>query len=166
MSTENNADEPFNIEEVVANADTALAHGARKVTILQFIRYAIVGVMNTLLTLIVIYICKSYLEINPYVSNAVGYAAGLINSFLWNRTWVFRAKDGKIHKQALKFILGFAICYLIQLLVVWLLNKSAFGLIEIVILGFTFSGYGIATIIGNVAYTLSNFIYNRLVAFR
>lgn len=132
----------------------------------QLVKYGIVGVMNTLLTLIVIYICKSFLNVNPYVSNGIGYGVGLINSFLWNRSWVFRAKDGKIHYQAARFLIGFAICYIIQFFVVWSLNQSSFGEIEVIILGFTLSGYGIATLIGNIAYTLCNFIYNRLIAFR
>lgn len=133
---------------------------------MQFIKYAIVGVMNTLLTLVVIYICKAFLMINPYVSNAIGYLLGLINSFLWNRTWVFAAGEGKIQRQAVKFFVGFAICYAIQFFIVWMLNQSSFGKIELIVLGFTFSGYGIATLIGNVAYTLCNFAFNRLVAFK
>lgn len=132
----------------------------------QFFKYAVVGLMNTLLTLLVIYICKSYLDINPYVSNGIGYVVGLINSFLWNRSWVFRAKDGKIHSQAVKFLIGFAVCYTIQFFVVWCLNRSWFGLLEVDVYGFTLSGYGIATLIGMVVYTMSNFVYNRLVAFK
>lgn len=53
-----------------------------------------------------------------------------------------------------------------QFFTVWLLNQSSFGDIEIDIAVFTLSGYGIATIIGNVVYTVANFIYNRLVTFR
>lgn len=134
--------------------------------LVQLIKYAIVGVSNTLLTLSIIFICKSVLEINPYVSNAIGYVAGLINSFIWNRQWVFKAKDGTISWQAIRFLIGFLLCYGIQLLVVWLLNKSDFGDIELHFFAFTLSGYGIATLIGNVVYTGCNFIYNRLVAFR
>lgn len=135
-------------------------------TMVQLIKYALVGVMNTLLTLTVIFLCKSVLGVNPYVSNALGYFIGLVNSFLWNRAWVFHAADGKIHHQAVRFLIGFAVCYAIQFFVVWCLNQSSFGDIEIVIVGFTLSGYGIATLIGNVVYTMSNFVYNRLVAFK
>lgn len=135
--------------------------------LLQLIRYAIVGTMNTLLTLAVIFICKSIIGINPYVSNAIGYFVGLINSFIWNRWWVFHATDhGRIHHQAARFLLGFFICYGIQLLVVWLLNKSSFGDIMVSVMGITLSGYGIATLIGNVVYTGCNFIYNRVIAFK
>lgn len=134
--------------------------------IVQLSKYALVGAMNTLLTLCVIFLCKSVFGVNPYLSNGIGYFVGLVNSFLWNRSWVFHAGEGKIHHQAVRFLLGFALCYTIQFFVVWLLNQSSFGEIRIDILGFTLSGYGIATLIGNIVYTMSNFLYNRLVAFR
>lgn len=133
--------------------------------IIQLIKYAIVGVMNTLITLGVIFVCKSILGVNPYVSNALGYVAGLLNSFIWNRTWVFRS-HGRITRQAINFFAAFCLCYLLQLLVVWALTKSSFGALEFDIVGFVLSGYGIATLIGNVVYTMCNFIYNRIFTFR
>lgn len=133
--------------------------------LIQLAKYAIVGVMNTLLTLAVIFICKSILGVNPYISNALGYIVGLINSFLWNRTWVFRRRDGKMSRQAILFLIGFAVCYGLQFVTVWSLNQSSFGEIEIQISTFTLSGYGIATLISNVVYTACNFIFNRLFTF-
>ena len=133
--------------------------------LVQLIKYGIVGVMNTLLTLCVIFVCKSLCGINPYVSNVIGYVAGVINSFIWNRRWVFRS-NGALSRQALHFLLGFAICYIVQLTVVWLLNRSAFGDIEVAIGSFTLSGYGLATLIGTIVYTLSNFVYNRVITFK
>ena len=132
---------------------------------IQLLKYGVVGVMNTLITLFLIFLCKSVLGINPYVSNAIGYIAGLVNSFLWNRSWVFHAQ-GKITIQAIHFMVAFCVCYALQFLVVWLLNQSSFGEIEFNILGFVLSGYGIATLIGNVVYTISNFIYNRILTFK
>lgn len=133
--------------------------------IIQLLKYGVVGVMNTLITLGVIFVCKSLLGVNPYVSNALGYVAGLVNSFLWNRTWVFRS-HGRISRQAIHFFVGFCVCYALQFLVVWLLNQSSFGDLEFDIIGFVISGYGIATLIGNVVYTLCNFVYNRIVTFK
>ena len=164
MNTDNNQIDGY--ENNSAQCEESQGNGYFATNIMQFIRYAIVGVMNTLLTLLVIYICKSYFDINPYVSNAIGYGCGLINSFLWNRTWVFKAADGKIHHQAVKFLCGFAVCYAIQFGVVWVLNQSQFGQVEVSFWGFTLSGYGMATIFGSVVYTLCNFIYNRVIAFR
>ena len=133
--------------------------------IIQFVKYCLVGVLNTLVTFGVIYLCKSFFGLNLYVSNALGYICGVINSFLCNKSWVFRSKGG-YGREALKFLLGFLLCYALQLWVVWILTESPFGKINFLILGIVISGYGIATVIGNVVYTLANFIYNRLVTFK
>lgn len=131
----------------------------------QFVKYCLVGVLNTLVTFGVIYLCKSFFGLNLYVSNALGYICGVINSFLCNKSWVFRSKGG-YGREAVKFLLGFLLCYALQLWVVWMLTESPFGKIEFLIAGIVISGYGIATIIGNVVYTLANYIYNRLVTFK
>lgn len=130
---------------------------------LQFVKYCIVGVLNTLVTLGVIYLCKSLLGWNLYVSNALGYICGVVNSFVCNRQWVFRS-HGHYGREAIKFIVGFLLCYGLQFLVVWMLT-STYGKYDFLILGIVLSGYGIATLIGNVVYTLANFVYNRMVTF-
>lgn len=137
-------------------------------------KYVMVGGMNTAVTLAVIFVLKSLLGVNPYTANIAGYVAGLINSFLWNRSWVFRSSGNRIHEGAM-FLAGFAVCYLIQLATVWWLNTRT-GLSELLVViplpfteperTFTLSGYGIATLAGMVLYTIANFIYNRLVTFR
>jgi len=143
--------------------NTASSSQNRK--IVQFIKYCMVGVLNTLVTLGVIYICKSLLGWNLYVSNALGYVCGVINSFLCNKQWVFHS-NGSYSREAMKFVLGFALCYALQLWVVWMLTESQFGRLNFNILGIILSGYGIATLLGNVVYTLANFIYNRTVTFK
>lgn len=60
---------------------------------------------------------------------------------------------------------GFIVCYALQLLTVVMLNTSQFGDILLEIGPMTISGYGIATVIGCAVYTLTNFIYNRIVTF-
>ncbi|MDE7397791.1 MAG: GtrA family protein [Muribaculum sp.] len=135
-------------------------------SVLQFIKYAIVGVMNTLVTLVVIFLCKNLLDINPLVANAIGYVAGLINSFVWNKRWVFRS-SGQYVAEAVKFGCGFLLCYGLQLLTVWLLYyHSPLETFEMSIGAYTLSGYGVSTLIGNVVYTLVNFAYNRVVTFK
>ncbi len=133
--------------------------------VVQFVKYCIVGALNTMVCLGVIFVCKSLVGVNPYLSNILGYAAGLINSFLWNKQWVFRTHGG-YSREALRFLAGFALCYVMQLAVVFALNTSPFGKFEVGIFGFVLSGYGIATLLGNVVYTLANYVYNRLVTFR
>lgn len=133
----------------------------------QFIRFLIVGVMNSLVTLIVIFVCKGVIDINEWVSNALGYVAGVINSFLWNRKWVFRSSKNNAAREALKFGIGFFACYGLQLFVCWFLTvPMELGSLIWTICGFTFSGYAVATIFGMCVYTIANFIYNRVVTFK
>lgn len=143
-----------------------------KATTAQFGRYILVGGMNTGVTLLTIFVLKSLLGVNPYLSNAAGYVAGLINSFLWNRLWVFRSKGHTTH-EALHFLVGFAACYLLQLFIVWSLTSwppvgDILWHIRLPWSGatFTLSGYGIVTIFAMGIYTIANYLYNRLVTFR
>ena len=132
----------------------------------QFLRFLLVGVMNSLVTLGVIVLCKSVLGINPYLSNLLGYIAGVVNSFIWNKTWVFHS-NGKITAEASRFLLGWGICYSLQLLIVWALNTHTPLAAMLWPIGpYTLSGYGVATLLGMCFYTLANFLYNRLIAFR
>lgn len=131
----------------------------------RFARFCAVGVSNTLITLVTIFLCKDLLGVNAYVSNAVGYVAGLVNSFLLNRAWTFRS-HGRMHTEAMRFAAGFVLCYLLQLWAVWALASTRWGVESYRIAGFAVSGYAIATVVGNVVYTLANFVYNRLVTFR
>lgn len=137
----------------------------KKEALMQFIRYGLVGVLNTVVTLVVIFVCKSLLGVNDYVSNAIGYVAGVINSFIWNRQFVFHS-NGKLSREMVLFLIGFGICYCVQFAIVWVLNQSEFGDVEYDLGFFVISGYGIATLIGMVGYTICNFIYNRCVAFK
>lgn len=133
----------------------------------EFARYVAVGVLNTLVTLAVIVVLKSLLGCNPWWSNAAGYGAGVVNSFLWNRGWVFHARQGNATRQAAWFLAGFAVCYSLQLLFVWGTTEfSPIGEMMWSFHGYTLSGYGAATLIGMGLYTVVNFLFNRLIAFR
>lgn len=78
----------------------------QRAVVSQFMRYVCVGIMNTCITLVVIFSCKSVLGVNPWVSNALGYVAGFLNSFIWNKLWVFHSKNNAL-REGIKFIGGF-----------------------------------------------------------
>lgn len=142
--------------------DTHISHEQQ----IQFLKFIIVGGINTFVTLAVIFVCKSIIGLNPYLSNAWGYAAGVANSFLWNRGWVFRSR-GRFYREMAKFVIGFGVCYAIQIATLWALTTlSPLGGMQWNIKGFTLSGYGVATLMAMCVYTLCNFIYNRRIAFR
>jgi putative flippase GtrA len=58
--------------------------------LIQFVKFGIVGLSNTIVTLAVYYI---FIWINPalyQVGNAIGWTLGVLNSVFWNRKLVFK----------------------------------------------------------------------------
>lgn len=93
-----------------------------KKAIKQAIKYGVVGVINTLITAVVIWIMMKLLGCSDVVSNVVGYIAGVLNSFIWNKKWTFKSTE-KWMGSAIRFGVVFGICYLLQLgLLVFVLN--------------------------------------------
>lgn len=78
----------------------------------QLVRYGLVGVVNTAITFSVI-VVLSYLGVSAIISNVIGYAFGLLNSYLMNREFTF--SSSKSPKGALRFLTAFAIAYLLNL---------------------------------------------------
>ena len=62
--------------------------------------------------------------------------------------------------------LGFALCYGLQLAVVFALCHTSLSATELHLPYITLTGYAIATLIGNITYTLLNYLYNKHITFR
>ena len=146
--------------------------------IVQFFKYGMVGVLNTLVCAIVIWLVMNFVfqirgerEASPIaisISNITGYVSGLINSFVFNRKWTFRSR-GNWKIEFMKFIGAFLICYIPQLLLVMGLNRYATipslqfhaGVHE-----YTITSAYICQLIGMVFYTLLNFLLNKYYTFK
>ncbi len=136
---------------------------------IQLLKYAVIGVLNTLITLVVFYILNTRLGLSYGISNVVGYIFGVINSFLWNRNWVFKTKND-VRRELLLFVCGFLLCLALQLCVSWILLEG-FGwknLPDDIIPFFPMqkAGQNIVMILAMIFYTLANYAYNRFVTFR
>lgn len=57
------------------------------------LRYALVGVVNTLVGFSIIIGLEQGLKLNPFLANAGGYAAGICISFVLSQLFVFRARS-------------------------------------------------------------------------
>ena len=55
-----------------------------KTTAVQLVKYGLVGVSNSLITLAVIFVCNELLGLKLMLADVIGYIAGVINSFIWN----------------------------------------------------------------------------------
>jgi putative flippase GtrA len=62
--------------------------------IAQFVKFGIVGVSNTLLALAVYAVLINGFGMWYIAASAIGYAVGMVNGFLWNRSWTFRGHVG------------------------------------------------------------------------
>lgn len=69
---------------------------------IQFLKFGTVGIFNTLIT-IVTFAVLVYIGLNYILANIFAYALGVLNSFYWNKNWVFKAKSDS-NKLLLKFI--------------------------------------------------------------
>jgi putative flippase GtrA len=146
--------------------------------IVQAVKYGIVGVLNTLLTAVVIWLMMHWIfnlnatdhasSVAVSISNITGYIIGMINSFICNRLWTFQSKKNW-KPELLKFIGAFLICYIPQLLLVMLLNKYA-GLpavrLDLWHHSYTFTSAYICQLFGIVFYTVLNFLCNKYYTFK
>lgn len=62
----------------------------------QFLKFGAVGFFNTLITVVTFNILV-ILGLNYVLSNILGYTFGIINSFYWNKKWVFKSNSGEIN---------------------------------------------------------------------
>ena len=78
-------------------------------TLKQAIRYGVVGVSNTLITAVVIWVMMKMAGCLDVLSNITGYAAGVLNSFVLNKKWTFKCTIGWT-RGAVRFGVVFGIC--------------------------------------------------------
>ncbi len=60
---------------------------------MQFVKFCLVGVSNTAISLIVYYIFVMISKELYIVGNAAGFVVSVLNSYFWNSNFVFKKKD-------------------------------------------------------------------------
>jgi putative flippase GtrA len=118
----------------------------------QSFRFAVVGVLNTAIGLAAIYSVMFFFQTGPAIANVLGYAIGLVVSFVLNRVWTFNSSRPIGHVLP-KYLLVAATCYLLNLGVV-LVATSALSV----------NPY-LAQLLGVVIYTVSMFFGCRIFVF-
>ena len=109
-----------------------------------FIRYSLVGLLNTGITLGTVFLLM-FLNVHYLIANGVGYLAGALNSFYFNKHFTFNAKQAWSSELS-RFIFSMVFCYLIQ----WFF---LLGAVEYFTLSKVFS-----QIAGNVIFTILFYI--------
>ena len=125
-----------------------------KKTTVQLIKIAMGGVLNTALSLVVIYVVMSFFHVGVYIANICGYAVGIVNSFIWNKLWVFKKNEGAVFREIAYFLAIFALCYGIQFISLRLMVEH-----------FLLNSY-LAQLLAMGVYTVMNFVLNKCVTFK
>lgn len=118
-----------------------------------FLRFLLVGVLNTITGLGVIYACKWFLKFGDVNANISGYTVGLTLSFILNSRWTFRYQ-GPVAPAIARFFGVFLVAYFTNLAVVLTLID-----------GFALNSY-LAQAIGIPPYTIVFYVGSRWLAFR
>jgi putative flippase GtrA len=89
-----------------AGTHIRLLHGMRRpANWLQLVRFAIVGASGFAINLVVYSFFVKTVGIEYLVAEAGAWIIAGVNNFFWNRHWTFKAREGQIHGQALRFLL-------------------------------------------------------------
>ncbi|MCQ2103216.1 MAG: GtrA family protein [Fibrobacter sp.] len=134
---------------------------------LHFFKYNLIGIMNTLITLAVVWVMHQWLDWNLELSNFLGFVAGGCNSYIMNRIWNFKSSNEK-KSEITRFLIVFLCAYGLNLLVLEgcvyaLENSSALASFNRLVAQFMKPGY-LANIIANVVYVLASFtLYKKWV---
>ena len=142
-----------------------------KKTIWQMVKFAIVGVLNTLVDFAVFQTLNLTLGW-VYAAQVLGYTFGVINSYLWNSNWTFREQRTRSLKEMGLFLLVNIASLGVSLGMMWLL-REVFGVtnewvaqwMPKALAGFI-KGDTVAKLIATVFAIAVNYLGNRLFVFK
>ena len=75
-----------------------------KKSFIQFVKFGIVGVTNTLADFIVYTVLVSLTPINYVIAQAISYSCGVLNSYLLNTAWTFKKEKRRDLKEFITFV--------------------------------------------------------------
>ena len=75
----------------------------------DFIRFAIVGIVSTLVNFFIYILFASIVNLEIFLSSIIGYSSGLFVSYHFGRTWVFK----NIYNANIKNVFLFLLVYLV-----------------------------------------------------
>jgi putative flippase GtrA len=110
------------------------------------VRFVLVGMVNTLVGLALIYAAKWFMGAGDVTANAFGYGTGLLVSFTLNRTWTF-AHSGPAGRAFVKFLAVQGVAYGMNLVCV--MSLIAYGVDSYVAQAFGVPPYTIVSYFGS-----------------
>jgi putative flippase GtrA len=114
----------------------------------QFFKYSVVGLINTIIGLGIIFVLFNVYKVNYVFSNVIGYTFGLINSFILNKRWTFRSTN-HYSREIIPFIIIFAISYFTNFLTL-IVNIEVFKI-----------NPNLSQVLSVIVYSITNFLLNK-----
>ncbi|WP_026575255.1 GtrA family protein [Bacillus sp. UNC438CL73TsuS30] len=127
----------------------------------SFIRFVIVGILNTIVGLSVMYLLLHAFHLSYWISTFIGNSIGAIVSFFLNRSFTFKSRNA-VSKTAIRFIVVILCCYFISYdlgknLVSAILHSNHFFTEKI--------RTDLAVLVGTGLYTVLNYLGQKLFVF-
>ena len=144
--------------------------GAKK-TLVQFVKFNIVGVMNTLIDFLVFQALNLLLGWT-YIAQVISYTCGLVNSYIFFSAWTFKEERTRSAREMGLFVLVNVASLGVSLLVIYLC-RNAFGVTDAWVAGWVpgflsrfVKGDTVCKLIATPCAILVNYIGNRCFVFR
>ena len=120
--------------------------------IMQFIKFGIVGLSNTLIALLVYYVLL-FIGVNYLIANVFSWVVSVFNAFYWNNKYVFQ-NDTIWFKALIKTYISYGVSFLLGTLLLFILVAGC-GISEV-----------IAPLLSLVITIPLNFIMNKFWTFK
>lgn len=138
-------------------------------SVLHFVKYNAIGIVNTLITLVVSWVLLHLLDWSLEVSNFLGFVAGGINSYLMNRIWNFKSENRK-RTEVVRFIVVFLLSYALNFVAleacVYVLDHAACLQPFCTWVSQFMKPSYVANIVANVVYVLASYTLYKKWVFR
>ncbi|MBU8787312.1 MULTISPECIES: GtrA family protein [Bacillus] len=123
-----------------------------KKKLVTLLRFGTVGIGNTLIDCGVFFLLTA-LNVPYLIAQVCSYTAGILNSYIWNRTWTFRVKEKVCGQEIIRFLI---------------INLAASGIIFLLLYGLQKAGLSLVSskVTATVGGMVINFIGNRLWVFQ
>lgn len=119
----------------------------------QFIKFSLVGVSNTLLSLAIYYILILF-EVNYILANTIAFIISVLNSYIWNNRFVFRKRVSGHLKPLLKTYIAYGSTFILTTGLMYIMIEKL-GITQL-----------IAPLINLVITFPLNFLINKFWAFK
>jgi len=121
----------------------------------EFIKFSIVGIVNTFVNLLVLFILTEFFGVYYLISAVFAFLAAVTNSFILNKIWTFNYKlKNNLHIKYTQFLIVSVIAFFVNLWILYFFTE------------YLHFYYLLSQIIGIVCNLIINFLGNKLWTFK